>query len=277
MTDSAIYVYCVVEAASRSRAAPTSPKSPALSLPKRSKGPDGLPGAGRPSCLDLGGGLWAVISEAPLSRYGPAQIESGLRNLEWVAEIAVAHEAVVEYHASRRGATVVPMKLFTLFTSSARAITELRAQRSTLTSALGRVRGCDEWGVRLVRSSRAPVAAVRPSPRKDGSGAAFLAAKKHARDAARDAVRQLTQAVESAFDLLAPLSRDSRRRTDFPDAASSPPLLDAAFLVPADRKATFRAAAKRAASTCRAVGIELTLSGPWPAYNFVQPSGQSAP
>jgi gas vesicle protein GvpL/GvpF len=113
---------------------------------------------------------------------------------------------------------------------------------------------------------------VKPRER---SGAAFLAAKKEARDRTRDAVRQVSNVVETAYDLLAPLSRDSRRRTDFPESAAAPPLLDAAFLVPAARKARFRAAARRAAAACRAAGLELTLTGPWPAYNFVQPASQS--
>jgi hypothetical protein len=211
----------------------------------------------------------------PLAKYSPAQIEAGLRNIEWVAEVAVAHEAVVEHFATRRGATVVPMKLFTMFSSPARAISELRARRSTLTTALRRVRGCDEWGVRLVRSTRGRAMPAGSLPPADRSGRAFLAAKKQARDAARDIVRHVTDAVESAYDLLAPLSRDSRRRSDFPESAVTVPLLDAAFLVPAARKASFRAAARRAAAACRAAGVELTLSGPWPAYNFVQSAGQS--
>lgn len=260
MTDAAIYVYCVVEAAS--------PGGRARSL-------TGLPGAVRPTCLDLGRGLWAVVSEVPLSKYGPTQIEAGLRNLEWVAEIAVAHEAVVEHFATRRGVTVVPMKLFTMFTSSDRAISELRAKRQTLTAALRRLRGCEEWGVRLVRAPRRSDGRMQVVPPRERSGAAFLAAKKEARDRTRDAVRQVSNVVETAYDLLAPLSRDSRRRTDFPESAAAPPLLDAAFLVPAARKARFRAAARRAAAACRAAGLELTLTGPWPAYNFVQPASQS--
>jgi len=260
MTDAAMYVYCVVEAAS--------PKGRVRTL-------TGLPGAARPACLDLGRGLWAVVSEVPLSKYGPTQIEAGLRNLEWVAEIAVAHEAVVEHFATRRGATVVPMKLFTMFTSSDRAISDLRAMRQTLTAALRRVRGCDEWGVRLVRAPRRPERRIQVAPQRERSGAAFLASKKEARDRTRDAVRQVSDVVETAYDLLAPLSRDSRRRTDFPESAAAPPLLDAAFLVPAARKASFRAAARRAAAACREAGLELTLTGPWPAYNFVQPASQS--
>ncbi len=244
MTDTAIYVYCVVEAAS--------PGGRARSLA-------GLPGAVRPTCLDLGRGLWAVVSEVPLSTYGPLKVEAGLRNLEWVAEIAVAHEAVVEHFATRRGATVVPMKLFTMFTSSDRAISDLRSRRQTLTAALRRVRGCDEWGVRLVRAPGRSGGRIQVAPQRERSGAAF----------------QVSDVVETAYDLLAPLSRDSRRRTDFPESATAPPLLDAAFLVPTARKASFRAAAKRAASACRTAGLELTLTGPWPAYNFVQPASQS--
>jgi hypothetical protein len=167
------------------------------------------------------------------------------------------------------------MKLFTMFTSTARAISDLRAKRRILTAALRRVRGCDEWGIRLVRSPRESAASPAAPALPERSGAAFLAAKKQARDAKRDALHRLSEAVESAYDLLAPLSRDSRRRTDFPESAAAPPLLDAAFLVPATRKASFRAAAKRAAAACRAAGVELTLSGPWPAYNFVQPAGES--
>jgi hypothetical protein len=166
------------------------------------------------------------------------------------------------------------MKLFTMFRSAERTVADLRARRQTLTAALRRVRGCDEWGVRLVRVPRASTVTKRAVARQERSGAAFLAAKRRARDEARDLVRQVSDAVEAAYDLLAPFSRDSRRRTDFPESAATPPLLDAAFLVPAARKAGFRAAAKRAAAACRAAGVELTLSGPWPAYNFVQTPNQ---
>jgi hypothetical protein len=257
MTHTAIYVYCVVEVASS--------RGPA-------RVPEGLPGALRPACVDLGRGLWAVVSEVPFAKYGPARIEAGLQNLEWVAEIAVAHEAVVEHFAARRGATVVPMKLFTMFTSRERAVADLRARRQVLLAALRRLRGCDEWGVRAVRAPRRSTRSVRADSRASRSGAAFLSAKKQARDEARAALQHISDAVESAYDRLAPLSRDSRRRTDFPESAAAPPLLDAVFLVPATRKASFRAAAKGAAAACRSAGVELTLSGPWPAYNFVQQS-----
>ena len=54
-------------------------------------------------------------------------------------------------------------------------------------------------------------------------------------------------------------------------AGVTPPLLDAAFLVPAARRTRFTNAARREAEACARAGAQLTISGPWPAYNFIQP------
>ncbi|HEX6974258.1 MAG TPA: GvpL/GvpF family gas vesicle protein, partial [Vicinamibacterales bacterium] len=102
------------------------------------------------------------------------------------------------------------------------------------------------------------------------SGAAFLAAKKQARDDARAALLASAEAADEAFHLLASAARATRRREGEPQGAASPPLLDAAFLVPSTSIARFKAAARRAAARCADAGAELTLTGPWPAYNFVQ-------
>jgi hypothetical protein len=55
-----------------------------------------------------------------------------------------------------------------------------------------------------------------------------------------------------------------------PAGATSPPLLDAALLVPSGRKLRFKAAVNREARRCREAGADLMLTGPWPAYNFIQ-------
>jgi hypothetical protein len=112
---------------------------------------------------------------------------------------------------------------------------------------------------------------------KPSSGAAFLAAKKEARDVARAAVHAAAESAERAFTTLAALARDARRRDGAPDGASTPPLLDAAFLVPTTRRARFKAAARKLAATNAKTGAEMTLSGPWPSYNFVQDGGAHEP
>jgi hypothetical protein len=250
---SAAYLYCVVQNGRQ---------------PATARIPAGVPDAARPATVDIGGSQWLVMSEVPLDAYGPERLESALRDLDWVARVAVAHEAVVEYFARQRGSTVVPMKLFTLFSGVERAVVEMRTRRREISRVFKRVAGCEEWGVRVTRGAprRVSQSPSSPTPR---SGVAFLAARKRARDDAREAGARVAAIAETAFDKLAPLARDVRRRRDAP-AGAGPPLLDAAFLVPKTRRAKFQATARAAAKVLARAGGTLTVTGPWPPYHFVQ-------
>src|SRR5262245_10714788 len=101
----ATYVYCAVQAGRR---------------PAMRRGLRGLPGAEAPRLLEAGERVWLAVSTVALDQYGAQPIEERLRDLDWVSRCAVAHEAVVE--AAARSGPVVPMKLFTLFSSDARAV-----------------------------------------------------------------------------------------------------------------------------------------------------------
>jgi hypothetical protein len=254
MEPTATYVYCIVRSASR---------------PKTARAPQGLPGSARLSILPVDKSLWIAVADVPLALYGPEALETSLRDMAWVSDVALAHEAVVEYFSRQPNATIVPMKLFTMFSSTERAIEEMRSRRGDLAPVLKRIAGCEEWAVRI---SRRPTAASSrgKSTAKAASGAAFLAAKKQSRDDAREAAREAAETAHHAFAALAAIARASRRRDDTPAGAVSPPLLDAAFLVPSGRRARFRAAARRLAAGSAKAGVAMTLTGPWPAYNFVQ-------
>ena len=252
MPSTAIYVYCLVE---RGR------------LPPLAKAPPGLPGATALTTIAVSKHVWAVIAEIPLTRYGPEQLDARLRDINWVADVAVHHEAVVEYFAAGRGATVVPMKLFTMFSTRERAVADLASRRAEIVAVLERVRGCQEWGVRVTHKASPSVARGRVLQGAP-TGTAFLAAKRRVRDEARKRVLETSTAAESAFATLTLLARSAVRREAPPDALSAP-LVDAAFLVTSASRARFRAAAKRSAAACRRVGAELVLTGPWPPYNFV--------
>jgi hypothetical protein len=235
--------------------------------------PPGLPGGTTPKLIPGGRSLWLAVSQVPLDRYGPGPLEASLRDLDWVSQVAVSHEAVVEHFARSRAAAVVPMKLFTMFSSEDRAVAEMQARREQIDDVLARVAGCEEWGVRVMRRpARASASAPEPQAR---TGAAFLAARKQHRDAARASIEMAAGAAVSVFDELSPIAKDARQRRDAP-AGTAAPLLDAAFLVPSARRAKFRVAARRAAKACAEAGAEMTLTGPWPAYNFVQPPGERA-
>ena len=113
MDSTATYVYCIVHAAA---------------APGTARAPHGLDGAARPTVLPAGRSLWLVVADVPLDRYGPEALEASLRDMHWVADAAVAHEAVVEHFSRQAKSTVIPMKLFTMFSTAERAIGDLRAR-----------------------------------------------------------------------------------------------------------------------------------------------------
>jgi hypothetical protein len=254
MPEFATYLYCVVR----------STRSPSAG-----RGLQGVRGADKPRIVALGGSLWLVVSQVPLDVYASDRLAVALRDLQWVSDVAVSHESVVEYFARPRGTAVVPMKLFTMFSSLDRAIEEMRARRPEILEVLKRVAGCEEWGVRVTRTP-VHVSAGTIGVRRIASGAAFLAAKKAIRDQTQEAARRAAEAADETYAALAALSRSARRRDDTSSGAARPPLLDAAFLVPSRSRARFRGAARRLAAGCADVGAEMTLTGPWPAYNFIQ-------
>jgi hypothetical protein len=254
----ATYVYCVLK---RDKAPPLG------------RAPKGLPGMGAPRALAAGRGLWLVVGDAPLDRYGEKAIEKGLRDLEWVSSCAVPHEAVIE-HASRAG-TVLPMKLFTLFLSDERAVAHVAAQRKRIDRLIERLEGREEWGLRILLDEaralrRAETEAHSEAP--GASGTAFLLRKKKQQDAARDAIVRGQERATGVFDELSILADDARRRPPPPGPAGQRILLDAAFLVRRGKLRGFQARAKKAAAALAKEGYDLTLTGPWPPYNFVAES-----
>jgi hypothetical protein len=252
MGGTATYIYCIVHAAQS---------------PKTARIPPGLAGGFLPSVVPVARSLWLVFANVPLDVYGPGPLDAALRDMAWVGKIAVSHEAVVEHFARQPRVTVIPMKLFTMFSSLDRAVADLRSRVSDIRRIAKRIAGCEEWGVRMtaIRRRSRPLRPVSAAT----SGAAFLAAKKQARDAAHAAGMATASAADRAFKTLAAIARDAARRDDAPEGAAAPPLLDAAFLVPSSRRVRFKAAARRLASETVQAGAEITITGPWPAYNFV--------
>jgi hypothetical protein len=251
--ETATYVYAVV----------ASPAAPDLAA-----APAGLPATAAPRALALAPGTWLVVADAPLASYGSDALERGMAELSWVSDRAIAHEAMVEHLAA--AGTVVPMKLFTLFSSDERAVAEMGARRATLERVLSRISGCAEWGVRVLwHEARARQA--RPPQASEGaalSGRAFLLRKKQLQDGVRELLLAAREESTRLLGELDGLARASRKRAPLDDETGARLLLDAAFLVPAGQNAEFEAAVRRGAERLDAAACELILTGPWPAYNF---------
>jgi hypothetical protein len=248
--NTAVYLYCVVRSTRR---------------PSLARVPAGLPDATAPAAHNVDGPLWIVAADVPLDVYGPSALEPRLRDLDWVARVALAHEAVVEHFARSAAAVVVPAKLFTMFSTVEKALDDVADRRKGIEKVMTQIAGCEEWGIRVTRQ---PVTAAGGDSRP-ASGSAFLLARKAARDAVATARVQAAEAAERAFTSLSRHARDAKQRERRPEPGTNPPVLEAAFLVKATARAKFKTEARRQAAACAAAGADLTLTGPWPAYNFI--------
>jgi hypothetical protein len=255
-TRSATYVYCI-----------THGERP----PSLVRAPHGLPASGPPRAIEVSPHLWLVAADAPLDRYDEEAIQHGLQDLEWVGACAAGHERVVEYVA--RVGTTVPMKLFTLFASDERAVANARELAPRIERVARRIDGCVEWGVRVHVDERRARAAARDRaattlPRKT-QGKSFLLMKKAEQSGVHETLRTARRDADRAFVEIADSSRESVKRPPVSREVAARVLLDAVFLVPSGQARRFQSAVKRARASLSKSGCEVTLTGPWPPYHFV--------
>jgi hypothetical protein len=267
------YVFCLVR------------KTRRPALPKIDRA-HSLPGSRDMRALPAGDDVWLIATTVPADDYNETALMKGLLDLDWVGRRALAHETAVEQFLS--ATAVLPMQLFTLFTSDERALEHVVRQRKEILGILKRIEQKVEWGLRLTfdeTAVRDPIesaarSATKGAPRsapasgKLGatSGTAYLARKRDLLEVTRGQLQAARREAERLFKELKKEAADSRRRNETEQAsAGARLLLDAAFLVPASRGRAFRAAVARHAKTIGGSGIVVSLTGPWPPYNFISP------
>src|SRR3989442_252742 len=85
----ATYAFCVVANATR---------------PRLRRNAAGLPGMGPVRLLDVDGGLFLAVADAPLDRYGEAAINRGLSDLDWGSPAAIFDRLAARSSAAKRKA-----------------------------------------------------------------------------------------------------------------------------------------------------------------------------
>jgi hypothetical protein len=193
--------------------------------------------------------LAAIVS--PVSE--PARVATPSR-----AELLEYERVIRSSHAL---ADVLPMRFGGLLPDEQAVCAHLDERRAVYLRALTRIAGCVELEVRARLSPPPPPVTTEdvaePAIR---SGADYLQARQR-RYSAENRLRDQCEALERALlSKVAPLCREHRLEL-------SPPRCSLYFLVPRDQVSAFRSTL----SPTPDVGpMELTLSGPWPPFNFVE-------
>ena len=193
------------------------------------------------------------VDEGRLERHRVEEIElvvsrTSREQNEVTQEAVMSHANVVEELMARSQA-VLPAQFGSAFVDEQELADEVRAKASELARGLKLVRGCVEFGLRIIRREGGADSASH-----EPSGRDYMRTRL-AEDKAR---RRLAEEVHQ------PLVRLSRASSRF--AGASPDLLHAAYLVPRPEVAAFGEQVRRLET--RHPDLTIVCTGPWPPYTF---------
>ncbi len=230
--------------------------------------------------LHAHGGLWALALPVPEAEFGEVAIQHQLQDMEWLAQQASLHQAVLAQATA--GATVLPFKFATLFASLANLDAMLASRAEGFAGQLAHLRGKAEYGAkiylgpgaadRFVDPARVPaLAALEAELAQASPGKAFLLGRRRSQLVAEHRSAAVGEWVDAQFQALAALASgakanppQSRRAT----GREADMVLNGAFLLTQEQVGPFLAATDSLAQAYLDKGVEVEVSGPWPAYNF---------
>jgi hypothetical protein len=208
-----------------------------------------------------GGGLLCIVQGGLAAVVSP-QAEP-VQEVHPSAEELLAYERVIR--SQHAVADVVPMRFGSVLTGEAAVREHLDAQRATYQRVLTRVSGCVEMGVRmLVAPPPPPAAREEPVTPVSRSGADYLKSRQQRHSAETQLRNQCTALEQELLSKVGPLCREHRAELS-PLRPGEPALYSLYFLVPRGQVPAFRATV----STLEDSPAKISLSGPWPPFNFV--------
>jgi hypothetical protein len=164
------------------------------------------------------------------------------------------HQRVLE--AVMQHGPVLPMRFGTQLDNLDRLADAITARSQELASALDRVRGRVELGVRVLPTGPPPAQSSSPPSGRDYVLALAAEHRRHERVA--DDIHRPLHALAAASVVR--------------EQSTSPAVLVAAYLVEARQVDAFRRLADELAAAHR--DLQVAVTGPWPPYSF---TGQEAP
>jgi Gas vesicle synthesis protein GvpL/GvpF len=211
-------------------------------------------------------GFGAIVSLLPAEGFGVSDWEQNAANVSWLGRVARQHHEVLQY--ASMNATVVPLRLPSLYQSLESLAATLGAASDRLERDLGRIQGKVEWAVKAYRTAEADRSAVSAG---SASGRDYLIARSRDLSARNTVRQQLSEQVREIHNALGEVSAEQVRNQP-QDAAlsgrSEHMLLNGAYLVSRADEARFLELVGKIADSSLANGILVEVSGPWPAYNF---------
>ena len=216
------------------------------------------------------GGIAALVGEVDVRDYTGDLGEQHLQDIAWLGPRACRHAAVLD-QAMATG-PVFPLPFGTLFSGWSALEQAIEQRAAEITNTLRRVADCQEWSVEGTLNHKQAVDFLLAEGLRSGlhrlpeaAGRRHLEEQKLRRTLAAQLEDWLDPRLADIHRALAALSRDSRPRRLLNDR-----VLHWAFLVPVNQIEAFRQTLDAITDSQTPTGLNLRLTGPWPAYTFCQ-------
>lgn len=276
MTDGLRYAYAVV----RDTGAPEA----ALDTLTALEGVTGVAGEQVYAVRHLG--LAVLAGAVPAEDFDEGPLRERLEDMAWLEKMARAHQRVVDTAAAE--SCVIPVRLATVCHGDEGLRRMLATGRERFASALDRLEGRVEWGVKAYATQQPAAeeppagagAAEAPSaPNSPGamSGRDYLRRRKAQRQAAERRWGDTEEGARLVHDTLSGLAERSRLHPPQDpklSGVSDRNVLNAAYLVRREDSADFAERVGELAGRTPALRVELT--GPWAPYSFTAMDETSA-
>ncbi|MFC9585639.1 GvpL/GvpF family gas vesicle protein [Streptomyces yangpuensis] len=219
-----------------------------------------------------------VISPVAHSAFNESALKRHFEDLPWLESVARAHHDVVQAIAAE--ATVLPLRMATVYEDDTRARQALGGQRGALTRRMSALDGHTEYGVKIYLPPPAAPTTAEPS-REAGTppttpGKAYLQRRRVQRNARERVYEQARLAATAVEAVAAGFTTQRVRHAPQSGALSGPQenVVNDAYLIPVELAQRFRAGIEDAARDFPEVRIEVT--GPWAPYSFAMPPAEAA-
>ncbi|SEB66283.1 GvpL/GvpF family gas vesicle protein [Streptomyces melanosporofaciens] len=279
MTEGLRYAYAVV----RDTAAPEAALDALTAL-------EDVPGvAGEPVVAVRHQGLAVLAGAVPAEDFDEGPLRERLEDMAWLEKVARTHQRVVDTVGAE--SCVIPVRLATVCQGEEGLRRLLATGRERFASALDRLEGRVEWGVKAYAATPAPPEppALQEPPAPDGppagipntpggmSGRDYLRRRKAQRQAAEQRWGDTEEGARLVHDTLSGLAERARLHPPQDprlSGVSDRNVLNAAYLVRREDSAAFAERVGELAGRTAALRVELT--GPWAPYSFTAPDENAA-
>lgn len=203
-------------------------------------------------------GLVCWISQVPAAEF-EEKLAENMQNLDWVAGTSVAHQRAVS--AIGRETDVLPARLATVFRSERSLLLHVRREATRIKRDLARVRGAEEWGIKVFDVNPPAVSKARVNSGKDylKAKAALLPRRQNRRELNREFAEFAKALSGIAVESAAPGKVSSGQRGI---------AFQTSILVRRPKAGKLKSLVSKFSRRWNDRWI-IECTGPWPPYSFV--------